>query len=381
MIQQYATLPRQKMMSFSVLSDQMLNKVIDPTNPLCPFNKYVGNEAAVRIITRIAKGAFNSRVDVGLGMGRGDVPIWKCPRDYPVRMLLTGKRSVGKTTVGRCYGKLIGTDYDTGVMRLPYIEIDATAIKRREEILEKIIQAMREVDCPLVPERTIGATRHCKGIPSVLFVDEIHAFSRKIMDGFLKLAEPNDGIFEAGNYSLDCRRMTIIGGTTEPEKLTETLRSRFPIEIELMEQNQDALTTIIQNATGWHRDDASRLASLKSVPREALALAKLISTTAQSERCSVEQAIALNAADLGLKEGLSDKALNVLMVLAGEQPNGLSKANLCLACDISKDSFERDVLPSLLRTKFHPSFVTVSSRHKITEAGLDELRVRNLIDY
>ena len=75
--------------------------------------------------------------------------------------------------------------------------------------------------------------------------------------------------------------------------------------------------------------------------------------------------------------GLSPRAIDILLALADAQPTGLSCANLCAQLDnMDKSEYQTEIVPQLLRNEFHPALIMVSSRQKITEAGLDELRHR-----
>lgn len=371
--------PNQLMSTYPITPYADREIIFNPKHPFCPFSEYVGNEAAVRLAIRIAKKAFDSYANIGTQ----ENPVWCCSRDNPVRMLLTGPRSVGKTTYARCYADLVGTNYETGEMTMPFVEIDGTSITKREQILHRMQQAMRECNVPMVPERVVGSASYYALPPMILFIDEVHCLPSKVMEGMLKMTEPNDGIFEVGGAKIDCRRIAIIFATTNPGNLPAPLKSRFPIKIALVPHTLEELGTIIQNATDWDREDAMKMARMKPIPREALEIAKLVEATKESENCAVSHAMDLIATDLGLEEGcLTQRAIDVLLALADAQPNGLSKKNLCACCEnMDESEFEQDIVPQLLKNQFHPALITVSSRHKITEAGLQELRSRNLIDY
>lgn len=369
----------QKMRTFRVTPLDQQQEIFNPNSEICPFNGYIGNAEAVRIAMRIAKKAFGAFVDIGLGSGQWHKRITACSREYPIRMLLTGPRSVGKTTFAKAFAKLIGTNYDSGTMEMPWAEVDATAIKQREDVLEKIVNAWKEAGVPLVSSGVV--IKRYMVPPGFLFIDEIHRLPRKVMEGLLKMTEPNDGMFEVGNSIIDCRRMTILSGTTDPGKLLETIKSRFPVRIALRKHTTDEIATIIQNATNWPRDAAMRLAKMKPIPREALGIAKLIQSAQDTERVSLNQAVSMIAADLNLEEGgLTARAVAALSALA-ESPSGLSKKNLC-ACleNMDPTEFEQEIIPLLLKNEFHPAYITISSRHKITDAGMEELERRGIMN-
>lgn len=373
--------PRQMMATYPIMSPEEVEAVCDPRNPLCPFHTYRGNQGAVRTAILIGKAAFNARVDMGKAVG-WHTEVMACSREFPARILLTGPKSVGKTTFARSYSRLVGTDYKTGIMTMPYAEIDGTNIKRAEQILEKMQQAYREAGLPMIPTETKGSIRIYRPGPGNLFIDEVHRLPMSVQERMLKMSEKSDGIFEVGNMRVDCRRMTILLATTKHGKLDRAYLSRFPIKIALAAHSLEDLATIIQDANAdWTRETAMRLARLKPVPREALDIASLVNAARVSENCSTEKALGIVADNLGLVDGcINQKAIDVLMALSADE-NGLSKKNLCSSCEMDETEFEQEIVPQLLRNQFHPSLITVSSRHKITEAGLDELRKRGLIDY
>jgi Holliday junction resolvasome RuvABC ATP-dependent DNA helicase subunit len=376
----------QLMETFVVTPKALQNKVTNPEDPICPFHGYIGNREAVNLGLSIVKKAFNQKLNVGPAHGE---PVWACTRDYPVRILLTGPRSVGKTTFARGLAATASVDWDNCAQRvepesphwkLPWIEIDCEAVKRREHILEKIQAAMRAKDMPLTPKRNDGGIRYYQLPPMWVFLDEVQSLSHSLMEGTLKMTEPNDGLFEVGINKLDCRRVTFVAATTHPGDLTDTFKSRFPVRLELKQHTLEQIAEIIRvNGHDWPLKYRMQLAQMKPLPREAIAIARLITDTAEDENIPIDKAFAQVTGNMGLEaSGLSQKAITAMQVLADAQPHGLSKGNICVSMAMSKEEFEKEIVPQLLRTPTHPAYITISSRHKITKAGLDELRRRGL---
>lgn len=377
----------QLMETFVVTPPELRKRILNPNDPLCPFHGYIGNDEAVNLGLSIVKKAFNQKMNLGPAHG---TPVWACTRGYPVRILLTGPRSVGKTTFARGLAATASTDWDNCQQRvepespqwkLPWVEIDCEAVKRREHILEKIQAAMRAKNMPLTPVNNMGGIRHYKLPPMFIFLDEIQCFSHSLMEGILKMTEPSDGLFEVGINKLDCRSVTIIAATTHPGDLTDTLKSRFPIRIELKQHNLEQIAEIIKvNGHDWPLKYRMQLAEMKPLPREAIAIAKLITDTANDESIPIDKAFTQVTKNLGLEPGgLTVKAITTMQTLADAQPHGLSKGNICASMAMSQEEFEKEIVPQLLRTPTHPAYITISSRHKITEAGLAELRRRGLM--
>lgn len=93
-------------------------------------------------------------------------------------------------------------------------------------IADRLGDPFYELTCPVKPAALGSFLRQCAG--GVLLLDEIHRFTKAqqedlltlLWQGFLQL--PNGRRVEAG-------WLTIIGATTEPEKITPALMRRFPI--------------------------------------------------------------------------------------------------------------------------------------------------------
>ncbi len=349
---------------------------------LCPFASYEGNDEAKKTAMSLARKSFNSELMVG------DEAV--CNRLYPVRMLLKGPRSVGKTTFAKNFAAIVSTDWancdqvvppEHSGWKLPWAEVDATGLKKREEVLKAIMDACKSKGVPLVPVRKMGGTRFYIAPPMVLNVDEIHAMPKQLMEGFLKMTEPNDGMFEVGvQTKVDCRAMTIIAATTNPGALTDTLLSRFPVALELKQHTHEQVANMIRRKYPWPKKDALQIATMKPLPREAMAVAKLIQDTCDDEGVSLKAAIAQWVDNLGLREGgLSDKAVDVLAALEDSMPHGLSRDNLCSQLAIEKEEFTKQIIPQLLRTAYHPAYIAITSRHKITDEGRAIVKKRKVM--
>lgn len=383
----------QMMACFPVLPDDLLARVLDRTDPICPFHSHIGNDAAVQIAMDLAEASFDDVRDVGRGAGRGTQEVVGCARENPIRLRLHGRPSVGKTTFARALAALVGTDWtitdkpvgpNDAPWRMPFAEVDGTSVRKRQEVFSIIESACRAKQLPLLPVRTVAGVRYYDVPPMTLFIDEIHAVPKDLMEGFLKMTEGNEGsTLDIGtNIRVSCKRVAIILGTTNPGALISALLTRFPIAVELKPHNLDQVALMIQNEYHWPKPEAIRLAEMKPVPREAMAIAKVIEQTRAVKGLSLHAAIDRWAENLGLREdGLTDKAVECLVSLAEAQPTGLSKENLCSSLEVAKEEFQKQILPLLLRTASHSAYVTVSGRHKITPEGLHALRLRGYTDY
>ncbi len=137
----------------------------------------------------------------------------------PPSCILWGPPGVGKTTIAR----LIGSTFD-----LPFHQLSA------------VLSGVKEI-------REVVAEAKKSSLPNILFIDEIHRFSKSQQDAFLPHVE--DGT------------IILIGATTENPSfyVTQALLSRCSV-LDLKSLEQDALTRLAQRGiteTGLQIDQAA----------------------------------------------------------------------------------------------------------------------------
>ena len=359
----------QMSINFPMLTKQQESEVFDPSNPICPFYGYVGNESAVNIALTVTRRCLGK--------------VWEmsrrpCYRDGRFRVIITGCRSVGKTLYAKKFHQLIGTDYSTGKVILPFVEIDGTTVRSVEQILCEIERECETAGIPIQYDDTNGKMEGwCP--PVTVFIDEVHMLPKAVAESLLKPTEPNDGMMSVGGKVLDCRMINWVVATTDPGKLKPALKSRFVIKVPLEKHTVKQMGQIIKTSyPDWDAAVCERLAVMKPIPRESLSLARIVSEHAQATGESVSDSLDFVSGQFGLDEsGLSKKALATMRLLA-DSPNGLSKKNICVALDnMEVEEFENDVMPYLMPGETHPAYVLIGSRHKITQEGIKELERRN----
>lgn len=364
---------------YTIIDANLRKRILNPNDPLCPFYGYRGNDAAVRHAVMLAEEAFNSLYyeDDRKGIYCARLPLDANFKARPHRIRVTGPKSVGKTTFAKLYHKLIGTDYITNKVLMPWVELDGTNVSTREQIFDEIVTAMTHVGLELVVENIVNGVYYYKLPTMVLFIDEVHALKKKIRESFLKMTEANDGIFKLENKVVDCSNITVIIATTDVGKLEAPFKSRFPHAINLNPHSLEDAALIIKDATGWDIATCMRLVRYKPVLREAKEIAALVSSRAKSNHVSPDVALTEVAKNLNMNDGdMNQRAIDVLLAL---YDSPLSKKNICTVMDMDELEFENDILPKLLKNAFHPSYIEISGKHRITEAGINELRRRNLV--
>jgi Holliday junction DNA helicase RuvB len=169
-------------------------------------------------------------------------------------VLLTGPAGHGKTTLAY----IIAKDLDVA-----FIETTGMMLRKPDDlvrVLSKISQ------------------------PSVLFVDEIHALRKPVMEVLYQVLEGGRVSFVSGGtaLTLDLPPLTCVAATTSPGALTEPLRQRFGYVGNVASYSYEELATIVANQ--WKRqgikhgkNEPMEVATrCKGVPRRAVRLAERV---------------------------------------------------------------------------------------------------------
>lgn len=335
-------------LGWPVLSDAEITAILNPNNPICPFYNYIGNREAVEIALDLAFSAFSSRNADG-------IPNRECNK----RIALLAPPGTGKTLFAKIFTKTLG---------LPFVETDASQLNNAAKLFDSINNVLTEYDIPLVAIKEAGSFGFYKVPPSVLFIDEVHGLRGAVQDSLLKMLETNDGRLILTRATLDCTHMCIIVATTDKGKLRPAFKRRF-IKITLKRHTTDELAQIVGNAYKWNRKDCLAIASVSPNAGEALQLAESVKASSQRTNKSISDSIPIVAERLGIgNDGINSVAIAVLELLRDEE-NGLSRKAICSALGIEEDEFANDCLPFLMANSRHPSYITISNRHKISEAG------------
>jgi Holliday junction resolvasome RuvABC ATP-dependent DNA helicase subunit len=353
------TLSVQQQMAFPRMDQDEINEILDLDNLWNPYHQYVGNRPAVEMALDVANKSYNSLV------WASDKQI-RCNRQVSARLLLVGPKSCGKTKYARCLATMIGT---------PYIEVDATKIKKVEQLFQEMSRILKQNNVPLIPNRIVGSMRYYDVPPSVLFIDEIHAFKRAEQDALLKMTEADDGKLITQTANLDCKEMLIMGATTDLGKICSAFKSRFTV-VKFVRHTSAEVAQVVQNMYPvWKAEDCKQVAKLAPTTRQALEFSKNVLSARERLGGLVSEAIAEVAKRMGLdSSGLSNTAIEALKALADAAPTGLSRKALCGSLSIEESEFANDILPMLLTTSTHSAYVNINTKHRITEHGLEVLR-------
>lgn len=349
----------QKELFFKELSVEQRKWKVSRKNPECPLNKFIGNEKAIR---RLSRAAFSA-------MGK---PNRDCS-DYS--FAICGPPSTGKTYLTKLFSKTLG---------IPLVVIEPQTIKRTQDIFDEISSVCRdfssgEVVKPGDLSLVVDENEKFNLPPLIVFIDEVHNLKSNVVQGLLKATEPNDRIMitEEGDQVLTNKVCWMIA-TTDRGDLFDAFDTRFQ-KINLRLYSKNEMAKIIQmNNPDWDMEVCNLVATYNPiVPREAIAFAKDMRVENEMNPSNWVDVAKRTAEDHGIDEfGMTYSRLNVLKALGRST---MSSSQMPFVVHVKEDELKKYIMPPLLaRTPDQlVPFVTVCSRgYSITSAGLAELDKR-----
>jgi len=326
--------------------------IVDTNNPKSPFSKFIGNTQAIR---KLQAAAFNA-------LGKEN----HVQRDLSFAFF--GPASSGKTTLGRIYAEVVD---------LPLVEISPKSVKTTDDLFDIIKSTL---DRTLVPLVDIGNNTYFLP-PVVIFIDEVHALSKSVVNGLLKATEYKDAVLvtESGRV-VDCHNVTWMIATTDEGKLFDAFRTRFsPVMLKYLSKVDVAKIIKLQNPD--LSDDVCMLVSHYNsrIPRKALEFARYMRMVKDMHPdMSWEEVASQVASDEGIDEhGMHEIHLKILRAL-GQGP--IARNRISFVAGRKDEEVEKNILPWLLtETDDQPALVSVSSRgYMITKDGVLELEKRGI---
>lgn len=335
----------------NIPSAEEIRRSVDRNNVNCPFYRYVGNNDAIEKLTTYAYSAM-------------------CNESHfrQAHLSLFGPPSTGKTTLARIYADTLG---------LPYLEVGPDSVIKMENFFPIFESGLEKYNAPI----TQKGTNKFVMPPCIILLDEIHAFSKKIIQGLLKATEKNDSmlILESG-VQIDTRYMTWFIATTDEGRLFDAFRTRFsPINLEYLRNFDIAL--IVGRAYPLLPPKICQLVAKYNscIPRQALRFAQEVIDRKNRFNCSYEDAIDLCAKADGIDEhGMHKTHLKILFAL-DQKPIPANRIQTITGKKLEEN--ENYIMPWLLtQTEDKPAYVCVTGRgYTITEAGKEQLRLRKMI--
>jgi len=345
----------QSELEFDDLSKKDRRWMVNPANPDCPFSDFIGNEEAVR---RLSRAAF-----MALGRDNHDCS------DYS--FALCGPASTGKTHLAKMFGN---------ILEIPFVSIEPQSVKKIQDILDCIECACAEFNPDISLFQYEDGSYHLP--PMVVFIDEVHNLKNSIVQGLLKATEPNDRtmVTEEG-YEVCTKKVCWMIATTDRGELFDAFDTRFQ-KVNLRLYSREEMGKIIKiNNPDWDEEVCLLVAKYNSqVPREALAFARdmRVAREMDESELSWDEIAAIVAKDHGIDEyGMTHARSQVLRAL-GQSP--VSSSQLPFVVHVKEEELRRFIMPPLMsRTPDQEPLVTVSTRgYSVTMEGLKELDKRGI---
>lgn len=348
---------KQKVKNFSRISDQENRDLVDSTNSKSPFHGFIGNELAIKRLSLLAFTALGSDYHI-------------CKQSFA----LLGPASTGKTTLAKMFSKILD---------LPFIEIHPQSVKSIDDLLDKIENVLKQskIDDEATLKLVYNKDRATLP-PCIIFIDEVHDLSKKIVQGLLKAVEPNDSSLETlDGRIIDTQYATWIIATTDRGLLFDAFDTRF-MKIMLQAYSRDQIAKILHfNNPSWSFEVCELASKYSSnIVREANQFAyEMINYSNMHPELSIYE-VADEVAELnGIDPfGMSYQRLDVLRYLSVK--GCTSRSNLAQAIQVKEEELEKFILPPLktLTDDELPKITSSSKGYKITDYGIKELEKREI---
>jgi len=342
-------------------SEDLRKLWVNPNNQENPFSKYVGNEQAVRRLSRAAYTALER--------------YNRCCSDQYFAFL--GPASTGKTTLAKMFAEL---------MDIPFVEISPRSVKTLNDIFAQIAKVMEDT----IFTESDGTTTSLELVelddgkfvlpPCIVFIDEVHSLRDNIVQGLLKATEKKDHtlVTEKG-WSVNCANVCWMIATTDRGCLFDAFDTRFT-KVNLRLYSLDEIAKIIQiNYPDWDFEICQLVAKYAGkVPREALAFANEMELEHNMNDGDWEEIAAIVAEDNGIDPfGMTYQRLAILKAL-GQGP--IARARLPIVAGCKEGELDKFILPTLLATTpdQEPLIEVTGRGYTITDSGIIELDKRNI---
>jgi Holliday junction resolvasome RuvABC ATP-dependent DNA helicase subunit len=348
----------QKQCLFEVMSTEDRKKFL--SSDFCYINKFIGNEEAVKRLSRAVFVAFGNEHH-------------NCS-EYS--FAIYGPPSTGKTYLAKLFAK---------TLCIPFVVIEPQTIKKTHDIFVEIDEICKEFSAGAVASGDIELVdigNNDYVLPSmIVFIDEVHNLKSNVVQGLLKATEPTDRIMmtEMG-YKICTKNVCWIIATTDRGDLFDAFDTRFQ-KVSLRLYSKKEMAKIIKMSNpDWSDSVCELVAKYNSfVPREAIAFSKDMRVEHEINPDSWENIACTVAEDHGIdSSGMTYTRLSVLKAL-GQNP--MSASQLPFVAHVKEDELKKYIMPPLLaRTPDQKQpLVSVSSRgYTITPAGLEQLDKRKI---
>lgn len=350
----------QRQIGFDVQSVAVRRWMADPKNPNLPLSKFIGNNEAIRCLSRAAFSAF--------GKNNHDCS------DYS--FALCGPPSTGKTHLTKLFAKSLD---------LPFVVIEPQMAKTTQDIFLEIEKTLREYETDGVGKGELSlydyGNKKYTCPPCVVFIDEVHNLKNSVVQGLLKATEPNDRLLlTEDGVNMNTSKICWMIATTDRGDLFDAFDTRFQ-KVYLRLYSKKEMSSIIKmNNPDWSDKICDLVATYNSqVPREALAFARDMRVEHEMNPSDWSEVAKIVAKDHSIDEfGMTYSRLEVLKALG---QSTMSASQLPFVVHVKEEELRKYIMPPLLsRTpdQLIPLVTVCSKGYAITKSGLDELDKRKI---
>lgn len=280
--------------------------------------------------------------------------------------LFVGGPSLGKTTIAK---------RTANALNLPFLQLDGTAIKSREQLFDALEDLLVDSDLPIQKAGTRSGMPMVEYPPCAVFIDEVHTLSVGIQNALLTALEANDKSVILARAGL--RRVALVGNilfmfaTTKQGLLDDAFRSRCT-EVLLTPYSQSEIEDMVRLKHADMPAEAVPLVARASrlVPRRAFMLARDVGEELADTGQNVDECFARVMYGLGIvsRNGLTHDDLAYLAVLAKER-RPLGERVIIASLEGIESERVRDEIEPLL--KRYGYIALAKDGRVITPDGLD----------
>jgi len=283
------------------------------------IEQIIGQRSAVQVLKIGLESYFNDRATLG-----DQAPPWP-------HTLISGSGGLGKTMIAECIAASLGEKLHT-------------------ELAQNILTPGHLHGLLLMLDETPG------GI-SCLFIDEIHELPPPVMTTLLRALEGRKLFLGGDRKAITLPPFSLLGATTEPYALTDSLEQRFRIHLHLTHYTTEELVLVLRQRAkrlGWAIEEEALVGIAmrgRGVPRCAIRILESSRRTCRSENANVitnshlSRTLEVECIDeLGL-----DRLQRAAMEILRDAQQPVRQNVLCSRLGVPRKTLERCVERELLR--------------------------------
>jgi Holliday junction resolvasome RuvABC ATP-dependent DNA helicase subunit len=330
---------------FSILNERSRQMRVDRSlNEYSYFNQIIGNDSAVDALADLC---FS---------GLSNAQHW-----VDENIMLVGPPSSGKTTLAKTVGK---------VLEVVFVCIDGTQIRKTDDIIEETLKSWSQRGVYLASE-SFDEVEIITLPTTLIFIDEIHALSKRTQEGLLKATERSDLMLFGKSAVLNCSNVCWMGATTDWGKLCGALQTRFR-RVDVVAPTATEVELMVIRNFRVSSDEAKQLVFFGGlVPRETFAFCRAVQMCLGRGGGTFGEALEIVCRREGIDQwGMRRQRVAILRYL-GDHSGALLRM-LVQGTGLQKEELLDQWLPPLMNS----GMVGFDGKYFLTPLGRGELKKR-----